>query len=164
MDIYTFSIRLLVALFAFNQAQKLTVLNTQSTRVNNYNALTQLTEQKNEQSGAILRIQSNFIQFGSSIYAFHGLSALADFPQFESIFNYTMTRFDDLKDASKLNRKPDKLKIVEAGVNGTLSDALTFQKMPAKRMTELALLNGMELTEKVSTGKLIKIIESQKRE
>lgn len=144
----------------FNEAQKLTVISSRSSNVNNYPALTQLTEHKNGGSGETLKISSYFIQYEGLIYAFHGLTVLADFPQYESTFNYTMSRFDKLTDPNKLNRQPNRLSIVKAGINGTLDAALTYHKIPVAQREELAILNGMNLTDKVTVGLLIKIVNA----
>lgn len=143
---------------AFNEAQKLIVLNTRSTSVNNYPALTQLTQYKNGGTGATLQILSYFIQYGGLIYAFHGLAVVEDFPRYETTFSYTMTRFNALNDPAKLNRQAERLHILKAGINGTLADVLTFHKIPAGRMGELALINGMDLMDKITSRTSIKII------
>ena len=41
---------------------------------------------------------------------------------------------------------------------GTLSETLLSYGMPQAKLAELALLNDMELTDKVQAGKLIKIV------
>lgn len=142
----------------FNQAQKLTVINSGSSSINNYPALIQMTTHKNGGSAKTLKISSYFIQYEGLIYAFHGLTVLADFPQYESTFNYTMNRFDKLTDATKLNRQPDRLRIVNAGVNGSLENALTYHNISVEHQAELAILNGMDLKDTVTAGMLIKIV------
>ena len=143
---------------AFNEQQKLSVLRSQNTQVNGFPAYAQIADQKNPQTGAVLRIQSFWIQYNGLIYNFHGLSAMADFQRFESIFDYTMTRFNVLTDPSKINREPDRIKIQTVRTNGTLANALTYYKMPANRLEELAILNGIELNDQVPAGTLIKTV------
>ena len=69
-----------------------------------------------------------------------------------------MLNFSRLTDPSKLNVKPKKILIKKVQRSGTLASAFNYYDIPQKQMEELALLNNMELTDKVQAGKLIKIV------
>ena len=143
---------------AFNEKQQLQVVNTQNVSVNGFPALKQLADQKNPQTGATLRILSYLIEYGGLIYAIHGVSALEDFVNYERTFEYTMTRFSELRDQSKINRVADRIKIQEVRRSGTLADALRYFKMPNDRFEELAVLNSMQLEDRLTAGTLIKTV------
>lgn len=142
----------------FNEQQKLQVISSQNVRVNGYNAVAQIADQKNAQSGATMRIMSYAIQYGSLVYVIHGVAALADFPTYQRTFEYTMTRFDELRDPAKINRVADEIKVQEVRRGGTLSQVLNYFNMPNDRLEEIALLNSMKLSEQVPVGTLIKTI------
>jgi predicted Zn-dependent protease len=54
--------------------------------------------------------------------------------------------------------KPRKIMIKSVQRPGTLADFFQSNGVPQKQMAEMALLNNMELSANVQTGKLIKII------
>lgn len=103
-------------------------------------------------------ILSYFINLDNKIYVFHGVSAEADFNSYSKYFESTMEGFSRLIDASKINVKPKRIHVVKVQKPGTLADAFNYYKVPQKQFNELALLNDIELTGQVQTGKLIKII------
>lgn len=146
------------ALTAFNEQQKLQVISSRNVSVNGYPAVSQLAEQKNEQSGAVLKIQSTIIQYGDLAYAIHGVAAAADYPNYQRTFDYTMANFDELRDPSKINRVADEIKIEEVRRAGTLSQVLTYFNMPNDRLEEISLLNSMKLTDQIPVGTLIKTV------
>ena len=69
-----------------------------------------------------------------------------------------MANFDKLTDPSKLNVKPKKVIVKKAQHSGTLAEAFQALGVQQNQMNEFALLNNMELTDKLQAGKLIKII------
>ena len=102
-------------------------------------------------------VLSYFIQYGTYIYVFHGVSAEANFTNYFSTFENAMKTFSGLTDASKINIKPTKILVKKVQRAGTLANALSYYGVPQAKMKELALLNNMELTDNVQAGKLIKV-------
>lgn len=146
------------ALTAFNEQQKLQVVSSRNISVNGYPAVTQLADQTNEQSGAVLKIQSTIIQYGDLSYAIHGVAAAADYPNYQRTFDYTMTNFNELRDPSKINRVADEIKVEEVRRAGTLAQVLRYFNMPNDRLEEIALVNSMKLEDQIPVGTLIKTI------
>ena len=101
---------------------------------------------------------SYFIQYGSIIYTFHGISTEADFPTYSGAMDSSMKTFAKLTDASKINVKPKKVFVRTVQRTGTLANAFSSLGVPQNKMNELALLNNLELTDQVQAGKLIKIV------
>ena len=66
--------------------------------------------------------------------------------------------FQRLTDASKLNRQPERIRIKTASKAMTLTQALTANGIAARRHEELAILNGMQRTDKLSAGMLYKSV------
>ena len=103
-------------------------------------------------------VESCFIQYNNSVYVFHGISTEADFANYSVPMETAMKTFAQLTDASKINVKPQKLYIKKVQKAGSLADALAYFGVKQDKMAELALLNEMELTDKVQIGKLIKVV------
>jgi predicted Zn-dependent protease len=141
---------------------KLTLQDSKKTTVNGLQAIVIQCKQvsQDQSTGATQTniVRSYFISHGGLIYVFHGVAAETDFVTYGSIMNSSMTTFSDLTDASKINVKPKKVEIVKVQRAGTLSDAFVYYRVPQKQYNELALLNDIELTDQVQSGKLIKII------
>ncbi len=121
----------------------------------------QQTEQQQQQrQQPPIRSLIYLIQYGGNIYSLMGVSAASDFTTYFPQFNATITNFRELTDPTKINRKPDRIRIKEAKKNQTLAQALQENRVSdAKKMEELAILNGMQLTDQVERGMLFKVIE-----
>jgi predicted Zn-dependent protease len=116
-----------------------------------------ITDQSTGQTSTNL-ILSCYIECGSYVYVFHGVSSETDFKSYFSSLESAMTTFSRLTEPSKINVKPNKLLVKKVQNAGTLSDAFRFYGVPQAKMNEIALLNNLELTDKVQAGRLIKII------
>ncbi len=103
-------------------------------------------------------VYSYFINYDSRIYVFHGVSTEADFNSYTRLFDSSMASFSKLIEASKINVKPKRILIKKVPRNETLNDAFAYFGVPQAQYKELALLNDLELTDQVPTGKLIKVI------
>mgnify|MGYP000185294366 CR=1 FL=1 len=140
------------------QDLKLTLIQEKNERVNGLSALAFIGDQKNPQSGAVIRVMTYLIRYNNAVYVFHGISSQADFSKYSSTFQKIFEGFDKLTDPSKLNVKPERIKIETVKSKGTLSQALKALRMPQARHNELALINGMQLGDRVEAGMLIKTI------
>ena len=110
------------------------------------------------QSG-VIRVVSYFIQKDKSIFFFHGLSNPTHFDKHLNTFERTMGGFKGLSDPKKINVKPDRIGLRTTKTAGSLESALRSMGIPQGDLKKIALLNGMELNEKMPAGTLIKIIE-----
>lgn len=141
------------------QQYKLVTVESRNTTVNGLQAIYVLADQQPEQQGApSIRTMSYFIQYNGNIYHLLGVSALTDFNNYAASFNYTMQGFRPLTDPVKLNKKPERVRIKTINSNMTLAQAFRQYNVPEKRLEELAILNGMKLTDTIPKGMLIKII------
>ena len=140
----------------------LTFQESKETTVNGMPAVITLSKQilQDESTGAqqINMVLSSFINYNGMYYVFHGLSTEADYKTYTGLFENTMTHFSKLTDASKINVQPKKILIKKVQRAGTVADAFAYYKVPQTQMADLALLNNLELTDKVQVGKTIKII------
>jgi predicted Zn-dependent protease len=134
----------------------LTAVQSQEVKVNGLNALAMVADQKQEQQ--TLRTLSYFILYNNNIYHLIGVSSLADFNTYSGSFSNTMQNFGPLTDAAKLNKKPERVRIKTIAQAATLEQSLKGFGIPEKRLEEMAVLNGMQLKDKLASGTLIKII------
>jgi predicted Zn-dependent protease len=141
---------------------QLNVLESEKTTVNGMPAISALSYQatQNQSTGRqdTINVLSYFIDDNGSFYAFHGVTARADFNTYIRIFKPTMEGFDKLTDPSKLNRQPDRIRIKKVPRSGTLADAFRSLGIQQQEMEKMAFLNNMELTDQLQAGTMIKII------
>jgi predicted Zn-dependent protease len=145
-----------------NKELKLILQSSKNITVNGLPATATVSKQvtQNQTTGQqqTNMIMSYYINYNGLIYVFHGVSTEADFNTYMSMLESSMASFAKLTDASKINVKPKKIMVKAVQKSGTLSEFLLSHGMPQGKLKELALLNDMELTDKLQTGKLIKII------
>ena len=141
---------------------KLTVRESKNTTVNGFPAGALLSEQitQNPQTGEqqSIVILTYLIQYDKYIYVFHGLSLPADFNTYAGSFSQTMTNFKKLTDPRRINVKPERIAVRSVPQNMTLSQVLSYYKIPQERHEELAVLNSMNLNDALKRGTYIKII------
>ena len=140
---------------------ELNVLESQRTNVNGYSAIAMVSDQQaqQDQSGQTVpgaRIVTYLIQKDNYIYVFHGLSEQQNFNNYISTFKRTMTNFDNLTDRSKINVVPTRLAVKEVPQTATLEQALRSLNASNRDFEELAIVNGMQLSDQVTRGMLIK--------
>jgi len=140
------------------QDLKLSILQEQNERVNGLPALAFIGDQTNPQTKATIRVMTYLIKYNNAIYVFHGISSQADFNKYSSTFKNSFEGFSKLTDPSKINVKPERIQIETVKSNGSLSQTLKALNMPQARHNELALINGMQLSDKLKAGSLIKTI------
>jgi predicted Zn-dependent protease len=138
------------------QRYSLQAVESKQVNVNGLNALAFIADQKQEQQ--TLRTLSYIIQYNNNLYHIIGVSSLADFNTYAGSFSNTMQNFKELTDASKLNKKPERVRVKTVGQSTTLEQALRGFGVQQKRLDEMAILNGMKLKDKLTSGTLIKII------
>ncbi|HMQ46457.1 MAG TPA: M48 family metalloprotease [Saprospiraceae bacterium] len=141
------------------QQYQFTLIGKQDERVNGRPALRVDAQQVDQQSQQAIRMMSYLIEYNGMIYQFMGLSYSQDFNAYESRFLQTMRGFDTLTDASKINVKPEHIAIKTIEKNTTLQDALKGYGVPSSRLEELAILNGMQLSDNLTKGMMIKVVE-----
>jgi len=139
----------------------LNLVSSKDITVNTMPALATLSTQtsQDQSTGAtsVNKVLSYFINYNGTIYVFFGVSTDAKFATYSPAFESTMNSFAKLTDAAKINVTPNKIVVKAVPSAGTLSQALTALGVKQDRMAEMALLNNLELTDKVTAGKLIKV-------
>lgn len=145
----------------FLQQNNLQLLDSKDVNVNGLPALAMVADVRPQQGQQPqpIRTVSYFIQYGQLIYLLLGVSGTADFNNYLPYFTNAQQSFKELRDGARLNKKPERVHLKNVLTNTTLEQALRNYKVDSKRMNELAILNGMKLTDRVEAGTLIKVIE-----
>jgi predicted Zn-dependent protease len=140
----------------------LKVLESNQINVNGLKTISILADVKpeQEQQASSVRILSYLIQYNNTIYLMLGASSVNDFNSYSSYFSQTMKNFKELKEVSKLNKQPERIRIKPVSQTGNLKQAFSYYKIAENRLEELSILNGMQLTDQVQKGSLIKIISN----
>lgn len=138
----------------------LRVIESNQVNVNGLNAISLLADVRPKEGvqNPSVRTLSYLIQYNNAIYHILGASSANDFQTYAGYFSQSMKNFKELRDASKLNKKAERIRIKTVQNTGTLRQAFSAYKVPENRMEELSILNGMQLNENVQKGSLIKII------
>ncbi|MEX0636340.1 MAG: hypothetical protein WD135_06205, partial [Ferruginibacter sp.] len=89
-----------------------------------------------------------------------GASTVSTFNNYSGFFTNSMQSFRVLTDVSKLNKKPERVRIKTVAVNSNFEQAMRYFKMPDARTEELGILNGMQKNTVLTKGSLIKVIEN----
>lgn len=144
------------------QHYNLRLVESQQVNVNGLNAIAMVADQQppqqQQQQQQVVRTLSYLIQHGQSIYHLVGVSGGTDFNYYASVFTNAMQNFKELRDPSKLNKKPERIHLKTVNQAATLNQLLRQYKVPEKRLEELATVNGMKLTDQVTAGTLIKVV------
>ncbi len=141
------------------QKNNLQVIESNPIKVNGLNAISMTADVKaDQQQTSSVRTLSYLIEHNKNIYLILGASSVNDFNNYSQYFLQSMKNFKELKDTSKLNKQPERIRIKPVKQSGTLKQALSSYNMAEKRMEEISLLNGMLLTDRVQAGSLIKIL------
>ena len=115
------------------------------------------TDQASGQTQSLATIAS-FIAYGGNVYMIAGLSARNDFNNYARAMENSMRSFAKLTDASKINRKPERIRIVTTDRAKTVQQALLDAGIPQARLEEFAILNGMQLKDQLPANYLYKAL------
>ncbi|ALD22565.1 peptidase M48 [Hymenobacter sp. DG25A] len=140
-------------------AKQLNLQSPQASRttINSFPALAIQGDQVGQQ-GVTASTLSYLIQDGKTIYALIGLCAPQTLGTYGPSFQNTAKGFRRLTDAAKIKKAPERIRIRTAKAGQTLASALAANGIPARRYEELAILNGMKTSTKLSSGMLFKVV------
>lgn len=109
------------------------------------------------QSGPV-QVLSTFLSWDRSVAVFHGVAAPQAFEGYRPLFEDTQGRFMRISDRARLNPSPTRIAIRQATKTATLDQTLRGMDIPSDAWEGLAILNGMELKDRVKEGTLLKIL------
>lgn len=99
---------------------------------------------------------AHFIQKSDRILMFLGYTESSRFNSYVQVFSGTLGGFKPLTDPARINVMPEKIKIVRVARTDTLANILKGYGYDETRQKQLAIMNAMELTDKVPAGTLLK--------
>ena len=130
-----------------------------ATTINGFPALTLEGDQTaSDQQSTPAHVLAYLIQDGKTVYAIIGLAPAASFATYQPQFASVAQGFQRLTDASKLSRQPEHIRIRTAKAATTLASALAANGVPSSRYEEVAILNGMQTTDRLAAGQLFKVV------
>jgi len=133
--------------------------SAQQTTINSFPAMVVEGDQAaGSAQSAAAHVRAYLIQDGKSVYALIGLAPTASFGTYAPQFAGVAQGFQRLTEADKLNRQPEHIRIKTATGTTTLASALAANGVPSKRYEEVAILNGMQTTDRLSKGMLYKVV------
>ena len=141
-------------------AKQLSLSGTTSsqTTINGFPAVALEGDQAASSQSTPAHVLAYLIQDGKSVYALIGLAPTASFSTYGPQFTSVAQGFQRLTDASKLNRQPEHVHIKTATGTTTLASAFAANGVASSRYEEMAILNGMQTTDRLSKGMLYKVI------
>jgi predicted Zn-dependent protease len=133
------------------------VLQSGSVNVNGLSSHRLVSEVRTQ--GGLYRVLSYFIEKDQQVCVFHGLTSRNLFSKYDGVFEGTMRQFRDLSDPRRINVKPDRVRVKPARKPDTVENTLRSLGVPKNDLKETALMNGMDLNDRVGANDLIKVLE-----
>jgi predicted Zn-dependent protease len=145
------------AITQFSSNTSATVLQREAVNTNGFQSVVIHSEIQGDQP---LRLLSNFILFDQSVFVFHGFSSPADFESFAApLFQPTLKVLKRLTDPEKISVKPVKIHIQTIQKTVTLAEFLMQQNIMPQQQNTIALMNSMQLNDRLNPGTQIKVIK-----
>ncbi|WP_236973002.1 M48 family metalloprotease [Membranihabitans marinus] len=146
----------------FIEQYQLQLVESGSKNVNGYPAYQIVADQVNQEAPEqSARLLAYFYQDTEHdlIYQILGVSAKTTFNQYSNYFLFTLDNFKKLTDSEKLNVQPERIKVVQVPFGMTVENAFRKYNIPTDRFEEFAVLNNMNLTDKLETNQYLKVVE-----
>ena len=141
----------------FAEKVRATVLDSKSLSIGGHRAHQLLSEIRSQQG--LLRVLSSFVQKDNTLFVFHGISSPARFDAYHNDFRTTMNGFRNLTDPARINVQPYRIRVRSVGRENNVKDALLSLGVQEEQLESAAVLNGLHLTDTISQGALVKIVE-----
>ncbi|MDD8019580.1 MAG: M48 family metalloprotease [Acidobacteriota bacterium] len=141
---------------AFVQNNKATVLSSELKTLNGFETRRLKFTLKTDEGN--LAGLANFIKKDDRVMMFLGYTGDSKFITYSEIMSDTLNGFKLLSDQAKINVKPERIKIIKAARADSLSNLLKPYGYNQDKQKQIAVMNAMELTDKVPAGTLLKIV------
>ncbi|UCG52330.1 MAG: M48 family metalloprotease [Candidatus Latescibacterota bacterium] len=135
---------------------KITVRQKRNAKVHAFSAIILETVVSGDDGN--LGVLSYFIKKDQKVYVFHGYTTSELYGKYSAGFASVMEGFDEVRDRAVLDKKPERLYVKKAPVNGNLGQVLRRMGMKEDKLNDLAVVNGMELRDPVRSGDWIKVV------
>ena len=102
---------------------------------------------------------SLFLKKDNHLFVFHGYTSKDLFPTYKNMFRTTELGFNRMTNPRRIQIQPDRIHIRKVAKTAPLAAVLRSFGVTGKLAETLALVNGMQLTDSVQSGTLIKIVQ-----
>jgi len=141
---------------AFVDSNKATVLGSETRTLNGLETRRLKFIIKTEEGN--LAGLANFIKKDGQVMMFMGYTGDSKFVTYSDLISDSLNSFKPLTDQTKINVKPERIKIIKAGKTDSLANILKPYGYSAEKQKQIAIMNALELSDKVAAGTLLKII------
>jgi predicted Zn-dependent protease len=93
------------------------------------------------------------------VYNFAGITSQPSFSTHQGSFQSTLDGFKNLTNRSKIDVKPDRIRLKQAKRQGTCKAAFLSLGVKKDDLEKVALMNGRELADNIPAGTLLKVLE-----
>lgn len=140
------------------QKYQLQPVESRNVTVNGLPALAIVAQQQQQQQQTTIQTLIYLIEYKGRYYNMMGITSAQAFNRYYQLFADVATSFRPLTDPALLNRQPERIQVEPVRQTGTLAQAFRAYNVQPDRFEELAVLNGMNLEDRVEQGLLIKLI------
>ncbi len=112
-----------------------------------------------QQDKDTLKLRLTCLRKGGTVFYFSALSKALDFGSYDSTFRAIASSFIELKDPNRLNRQPQRIKILKADGRKNLKDIFTDNGVKKELWPTLAVANGMDVNGIPEKNQLIKLVK-----
>ena len=142
----------------FSAQRGLKILGSNPITVNGMKAYVVEGNSVNQQGQAEYGLRAYFIEYGTNVYYFLGLTAAANLATWKPSFDSVVSGFKQLTDVDKLNRQPSYLTLQKASRIGVFQTFVP-QRLSNKLTAEgLAIMNQVQLGQSITQGATLKLV------
>jgi predicted Zn-dependent protease len=105
-----------------------------------------------------LGVLSYFIQKDGKIFVFHGYTNKRQFTGFRPNFSTTGEGFKPLTDQTKINVKPQHVVVKKVDSPTTVRDILLKSGTASDKLEQFAVLNGLQMTDRLEKNAMVKLV------
>lgn len=145
------------AVRAFVSKNQASVIRTETIEVHGFPAQRLLADLRSQTD--VYRVLSYFIEKDRKVYVFHGISPMNRFQNYGRVFESTMEQFKELTDPTRIEVKPDRIRIQSVRTPDTLENSLLSLGVSKERMKEMVFLNGGDPKQWMTANSLVKVVE-----
>ncbi|MFQ5750879.1 MAG: hypothetical protein ACE5HI_02690 [bacterium] len=130
------------------------MISTGNKKINGYETEIVAVEITNQRGS--FRVLSYFIEKDGRVFELRGISTPEVYEENLSIFRQSLDHFDRLRNENARKVKPTRVKVVKVEKESSLKEFLADYPNDKLSTAEMAILNGLELTDMVHAGDRIK--------
>jgi predicted Zn-dependent protease len=112
-----------------------------------------------QQDKDTLKMRLTCLQKSGMVFYFSSLSKALDFGSYDSTFRAVISSFVELRDPNRLNRQPQRVKILKADGGKSLKAIFSDNDVKKELWPTLAVANGMDVNGIPEKNQLVKFVK-----